>query len=178
MFQIALQIVAAMALLVAAIRIQRSLHRRRDRDWHAILKGFRDGHGRLSGLSYSAVVSEDSDCSESEIWSRVYGVVGLWRMYMNMEVLLEAIDFVAKECGYTPDVVERIKRVRADALNAQMLIALVGLKAVVAPVRRPRPSVVSETIKTYTASIDHFRLVLNECSPNLLRSFRYFVTRQ
>jgi hypothetical protein len=182
MSQSLLQLTIAIALLVVALRIRLSLHRRRNRDWPVILADFREGHGRLSELSHLAQASRENEFSIADIWTRVNGVFGLWTMYSNMEVLLNATDFVAKQGDSPPTPAERIGHVRTDAIRAQMLIALATTTGAVARIWRPRssrsPLFMLAMIEKYVASIDEFRVILHDHQPDLLRSYRYFISRQ
>ena len=97
---------------------------------------------------------------------------------MNMEVLLDGTDFLSREYGNTGNATERIAQFRKEAMYAQLLIAQIALRATVVPVRKPPSRVISDAIRKYLASVTRFEMVLNDVQPNLLRSFKYFITRQ
>lgn len=177
MLQLALQLVAAIALLVMAIRIQLSVRRTRNKDWHVILSEFRSGHGQLSELSASARKCVEPCSSDSEKWQSFGGITSLRRIYSNMEVLVEAIDFVRMNCGNTPETGERLRKARAEALDVQKLILTLILRKIVSPTGTPPKSLLASTVSAYTGSILQFSILLNDLSPHLLRSYRYFVTR-
>jgi len=177
MFQIALQAVVAIALLILAMRIQLSIHRRRNRNWESILGGVRNGHERLVEMSHLVEATGYIHCSEAEIESFVQSSKGLYRMYMNMEVLLEAMNFVAGIARHDPNAAERIPRVRRDAAGTQMQVALLFARGLWAPIRKPPSAVAPAAIKKYLAVIADFGLLLSHDCPDLYREYRYFVAR-
>ena len=172
MFQIELQLVAAIMLAIVAIRMQMSLHRRRKRDWQSILKDFRDGHG------YLYEIRKCVRNSKGEIWSTIGGVNGLYRMYLNMEVLLEAVNFISKQDSQRLYTREQIRQLREDSENVQISIVLLMLKSIVIPRKRLLPSVVGPTINSYLASVNGLGLLLEQNFPILCRYYRYFVSRE
>jgi len=177
MLQIALQLVAAVALLVLAIRTQLSIRRTRNKDWRMILSDFRSGHRRLSELSALARKCVDAGSSDSEKWQSFGGIKSLWRIYSNTEVLVEAIDFVRINCRSTPDTGERLRKARAEALDVQKSIVILIFRKIVSPTGTPPQSLLASAVSAYTGSIFRFSMLLNDVSPHLLRSYRYFVTR-
>ena len=177
MLQVVLQIAAAFALLVGALRIRHSLRQRLKRDWIMILERLSGGDGALSELSYSAVASEDLTCAPHEIWSKLNGVRGLWVMYRNLEVLHEAIDFVARQTLDDLSACIRIGRLRTDTMNAQLSLARTALMALAMCGRRPPPAQVATSTKQYLESVARFGLILNDFRPELLRTYRHSINK-
>jgi hypothetical protein len=177
MLQIAFQLVAACALFAVAIRILFSLRDRRNREWLAIMEDFVHNDCRSALLSYQVTVSADIACSDSEIWSQVGGIRGFWTMYLNTEVLLDAVAFTAKTCRHNPAMAERLRRIRAEVLGARRLILVFLLECLVTALRRPGLSSVARTARAYVAAIAHFGLVLNDFRPDLLGPFRMHIAR-
>jgi hypothetical protein len=177
MLQVALQLVAVCALFGAAVHLHFSLRRRRNREWQAIVEGFVQGDGHLADLSYQIAVSEDIACAEEEIWPRIGGIHGLWTMYLNTEVLLEAIDFTARNCGESPCMAECLKRIREEGVQAQKLILLAILKWFLTALRPPAASSVATSARAYFRGIAHFGMALNDFRPDLLKPFRFHVAK-
>jgi hypothetical protein len=177
MLQIALQLVAACALFAVAVHIHLSLRQRRNREWLAIMENFVHNDCRSALLSYHLTVSADVACSDSEIWSRVGGIYGFWTMYLNTEVLLDAVDFTAKTCRHDPAMTEIFRRIRMEIRSARRLIFVLLLRCFLTALRRPGLPSVSATARAYVAAIAHFGLALNDFRPDLLWQFRIHIAR-
>jgi hypothetical protein len=177
MLQIALQLVAACALFAIAMHIHLSLRQRRNREWLAIMENFVHNDCRSALLSYRLTVSADIACSDSEIWSQVGGVRGFWTMYLNTEVLLDAVEFTIKTCLDSPAKIENLRRIRAEVLCARRLVLILLLKCILTALRRPEIASVSATARAYVAAIAHFGLALNDFRPDLLIPFRFHIAR-
>jgi hypothetical protein len=177
MLQISLQLVAACTLLAVAVSIHLSLRRRRNREWLEIMEEFVHDSYRSAILSYQVGVSADIACPDSEIWSRVGGVYGFWSMYLNTEVLLDAVEYTAKTRGQDPLMVETLLRIRQEILGARKLILVMLLKCFLTALRRPSLSAISTTARAYIASVAHFGLALNDFRPDLLRPFCLYIAR-
>jgi hypothetical protein len=177
MLQIAFQFVAACALVGFAIRMHLSLQRRERRKWQEILGDFVDSEGRLAALSYQITVSEDIACPEEELWSRIGGIRGLWIMFVNVEALLEAINFAAKSSQTLAPMDQSLRRIRAESLRARRLILLALFRSWMIVVKSPRPPSVTLAVSAYLGSIARFGLALNDFRPDLLKSFRYQMAR-
>jgi hypothetical protein len=175
MLQVSLQIVAVVILTVLAIRIQLSLRRRRAMDWPEILSAFRNGHGHLLKLSRLSETQGREESSGSDNWSGINDVRGLWRMSSNLEVILDAIDFVRDNSVNVPETVQRLRQVRSDAMRGQLMI---GALIVVRIRSRSTGQLARSTVATYLKVIYEVATVLGDACPNLVRSYRYFVTRE
>jgi hypothetical protein len=174
MVQITLQIAVAVALAILAVRIQIGVCRRRNRDWNEILGKFRSGHGQLSRLWSLMEVNDQGQYSKSAHWEAIHGVRGLSRMYINIEVLVEAIEFVGEQQQSVPEVLERVREVRESAIKAQVVIAALALKRTAFPFYKPS---VRFAVSEYLCTIVRVSSVVSYFSPELLRSYQYFVTR-
>jgi hypothetical protein len=177
MLQIVLQLIAACALLGVAVHLHLSLRQRRNREWLVIMEDFVHNDCRSALLSYQLSVSADIACPDSEIWSRVGGIYGFWTMYLNTEVLLDAVDFTAKTCRHDPAIAGSLRRIRGDVLRARRLIFVLLLKCVAIALRRPGLPTVAATARAYVAAIAHFGLALNDFRPDLLTPFRHHIAR-
>lgn len=177
MLQIALQLAAAFALGAIAVHIHISLRQRRNREWLAIMENFVQNDCRSALLSYRLTVSADIACGDSEIWSQVGGVHGFWTMYLNTEVLLDAVDFTMKTCSESSAMAANLQRIRAEVLCARRLILVLLLKCVLTALRRPELASVSATARAYVSAIAHFGLALNDFRPDLLIPFRFHIAR-
>jgi hypothetical protein len=177
MLQIALQLVAACALFAIAVHIHLSLRQRRNREWLAIMENFVHNDCRSALLSYRLTVSADIACPDSEIWSQVGGVHGFWTMYLNTEVLLDAVEYTLKTCGQNRPMAETLQRIREEILDARRMILVMLLKCFLTALRRPALPSISATARAYIASVAHLGLALNDFRPDLLRPFRFYIAR-
>jgi hypothetical protein len=172
MVQIVLQIAAAGVLVVLIIQVGTTVGQQNQREWQVILADFQSGHGELVRLSN---VSQSKEMfSASEIWAVLNGMRGLWRVYSNLQVLIEIVDFVAMQCPSDSRVWERLKSVRADVTKARKTARLLLIRRLAVPFELP---CAKSSITAYLGAVRNVSGVLEEFFPNRLRSYHYFVSR-
>ena len=174
MLEVISQFGSAVVLATLVIRVMATSGRHSPREWHDILSDFRDGHSELSRF---ANLNEKKGTRPwaSEAWLAIKGTRGLWRIYKNVHVLLEVVDFLGTRCASDPRVSERLIAARAKLRTTQVMTAVILVGAVVAPPLRG--SIVTSVLSSYVATIKIISGVIDEFFPNLVRRYRYFITR-
>lgn len=178
MIQIALQVVVALALLLAAIRLQVSLARDRSRDWETILKGFRPDHDRQMGLIEVAPPGGRHEHARCRFWSGVGGTTQLARIYRNLEVLLDAMSFITRQEDNWSGASAEVETIGAAIRRVQRLVFRAALMDLVNPGTKPNQAIVSVALNRYYSLIVSVGQFLVKHYPYLFRSYRYFVSWQ
>lgn len=168
MIQTMLQIIAALALLGLAIRVRVSLHRRTTKSWESTLRGFRNGHKGLAELA------EEFDERQSGGDASQLPIQKLWMMMTNLRVIIGATEYLAYRFDGNNELMERLCRPRASASRAQWTVLFCMVQAAVGIRLR---SQASKCVFAYIDPINELYSALYEFCPTLLRSYRYFVTR-
>jgi hypothetical protein len=174
MFEVTLQIVSAVILAALAIRIRITTRQHAQLDLNEILSHFRGGHGDLLKL---ANMSQQSDCDHpnaSELWTAIGGVRGSWKMYNNIGVLFETVDFVSSRCSTEPSLAEQLARARAELRSAQIIVASILVCTVASPLRK---LFLISSARAYLTALQTVSRVIEDSSPNMARRYRYFITR-
>jgi len=174
MILIVLQLVVALTLLILAIRVQMSLVRDRKRDFQGILKRFRIDQVGRDELMRFTTPKRDHSSGQPRVMPCRKSVPRLARMYQNMEVLLEAIDFIERD-EHSTDHAE-LDAIKASIRSAQRLFFRAALQRLVAPQLKADGSTFSRVLENYVSVIICLGRFLNRCYPSLTRSYRYFVS--
>jgi hypothetical protein len=98
-------------------------------------------------------------------------------MYLNTEVLLDAVEFTIKTGADNPAMARNLQGIRTEVLCTRRLILVLLLKCILTALRRPGLPSVSTTAKAYVTAIAHFGLALNDFRPDLLIPFRFHIAR-
>ena len=175
MLSVAFQLALAMALLAGAFLMRSSIARQRVRTFNQIMEGIRNPDYCLSGLSYGGCFSDGLDCAFDQIWTRIGGRGGIWILYRNTDVLLEAIAFLIRR-----DVIDeagrKLIRLQSHGKNVKVHLGLCLVKSFVWPARQLNPSLATATA-LYISLISHLALAINDHDPGLLKQYEFHVNR-
>jgi hypothetical protein len=174
MFEVILQILSAIVLATLAIRVKVTTARRQRRDWGEIVSHFRGGHAELSKLANLNQSYKGKGADTSEVWTAIDGTCGLWKIYTNTRVLVEAVDYVDDLCASEPKIAERLKQARVAVRKAQRMVPFILIVTLLPPLR---VSVVISALTSYVTAVQIVSGVIDEFFPNLIRTYRYFITR-
>jgi len=177
MLWIILQVALAAALLVGAFRLQVSLHRQRSREWSQILAGLSQSGGSLSQLSYGSIFSAGLDCPVAEVWDKIDGTRGLWAIFRNAGVLLEALNYMESDCETSPSFLQLIGHIRENGRRVRIAAAVGLLKSLLSTPRQRPVLTAGEIAAVYIALVAEMSLAISDNCPELLIEYRYSITQ-
>src|ERR1700761_1109406 len=175
MFGILLQGAMAIVLFLAAVHLRLSIRRQRSREWAQILAGIVQSGGRLSQLSYGSIFSSGLDCRIDEVWERIDGTRGLWAIFRNAGVFLEAINYMESFCDPDPRFRRAMDELRQEIRRLRSAVLMVLLRCLLVSRRGTVFLTVGETARTYTALVAQLSLAINDNCPELLIPYRFFI---
>ena len=177
MIVIILQFVLAVALLAGAAHLLVSLNRQRSKEWAEIMEGIARNDGDLSQLSYGSIFSDGLDCPTDEVWSRINGRRGLWAIYRNAGVILEAVEYLQSISVDIPSFQRTLQQLREEGKRLRIaLLAAYLTHLLTFPMKRSSPPV-GRVVKAYLALIAGMSLAVSDYAPDLLIQYRYFVSQ-
>jgi len=174
MFEVILQIGSAAVLGALAIRVKVKAQQSSQGTWNQILGHFRSGHRELAKLASMNENSRGNRGKASEVWVAIGGMRGWWRMYKNTRVLIDAVDFLSNCSASERRVAERLRQARFQIGRAGIMAALILAGAVVVPFRL---SILDSSLAAYVEAVHVVSGIVEEFFPNLVRTYRYFITR-
>jgi len=174
MFEVILQIGSAAVLGALAIRVKVNTRPCSQGTWNQILGRFRSGHGELAKLASMNEKNAVGPGRASEVWVAIDGMRGWWRMYKNTGVLIDAVDFLSKRSASERQVAERLRQARVQIGRARLMAALILAGTVLVPFRL---SILDSGLAAYVEAVKVVSGVVEEFFPNLVRTYRYFITR-
>lgn len=177
MLWILLQVALAAALFVGAIRLQVSLHRQHSREWRQILAGLSKSGGCLLQLSYGSIFSAGLECPIAEVWDMIDGTRGLWAIFRNTGVLLEALNYMEGDCKTNPRFLQLIAQLRENARRVRISAAVGLSKCLLAPPKLRPVLTAGEIAAGYIALVAEISLAISDNSPELLIEYRYSMTQ-
>jgi len=177
MLVIVLQFALALTLFIGAIRLQVSISRQRSKEWEQILAGIAQLDGCLSQLSHGSIFSGGLDCPVDEVWDRIGGKRGIWAIFRNAGVLLEAMNYMEKIGEPNPRLLRTIGQLRKEGRHVRIVASVAFLKCLLTFPGRSACFAAGETASEYIALVAQTSLAISDNCPELLIQYRYFITQ-
>lgn len=169
--------VIALALLFGAIHTLVSLRRQRSKEWEEILNGIVQPGVRLSQLSYDSIFSSGMECPIDEVCERIDGPRGVWAIFKNAGIFLEAMTYVETHGESNRRLQQTIGQLREEARRLRFIALLVFLRCLVTSRHKGVSLAVGETARAYTALVSQLSLAINDHCPELMIHYRFFVVQ-
>lgn len=144
--------------------------RRSKSEWQAIVDRFVSGDSEIASLSYFIGFSEDLACDPAETASKLRGIRPLWVLYLNIRVLLKAIEYVAAHMGCEEGVKTKLECVRSQIRLTKRLI-LLTICSRLFHVSSDTANRAEKVARAYFRSFALLGLVLNDYLPHLMVPF-------
>ena len=163
----------AILLLLAAVQLRASINRQRSKDWEGILARIVRYEGRLSQLSYGSIFSSGLACPTDEVWDRIDGRQGIWAIFINAGVLLEAMSYLERFGNRTPQFQQTMEELREQGRRVRVSAMIVLLRSLM-PLRQG-PAAISDIALIYTCLVAGLSLAISDHCPELLIKYRFFI---
>jgi len=133
--------------------------------------------GRVARMTYCLGYSDGLDVPEGEVWARLKGRRGLFSLFINTGVVLEAVAYLQRSCILTGYCRRRLEALQNDAKNVRIDAALCLLRMAMKWRREQEDVIVIETAQKYIALIAQLTLAINDFSPELLQRYLYYLSK-
>jgi hypothetical protein len=121
MVLLVLQFGALVAIALYLVHWRKSAQRRNSQTWESMMARLRPEWSARE-LSDHFLWQEGLSATPEDAWQRMEGPKGLWVMYQNTRVMLEMVDFAAKNCEGVDRLL--IETLHSDALQIRVCVLM------------------------------------------------------
>ena len=166
-----LQIAAIVAVAIYLVRWRAGLRRRNALSWDSLVTRLQPGWSARD-LSVHFLSKEGLNTTPEETWERMEGFRGMRAMYRNAGVMLEMVDYAARNSDPSC-AIDRIllETLRSDAMQIRIGALRVLVHCAFSQASESVRSNAFQVASMYTGMAARMAQLLEVCAPNMLPGF-------